>query len=331
MVSRARDLLERIGGLSSLQVWNVANAFEGDEGYRVQAQANAVTAPTSGTAPRPAPESLELEVRKVVVGSEPAAERLQLLRRRTEISPARRRDLDYAAGRHVTVTEPTVAGFAASFSGCTDIVLASPQPTVPVCTITNTADQAPLLPAGTQGGRRLDGAAERLQLLIGGRTSRPRPTAATGRFPARRSGHRGPGSGIQDQLLGLHRHRHRGSAVDRPGVHDHETPQIAGAVPARQLRQVRRQLRGRHVRRDVRLLQPNPDRGGDDRSRSRERGGPGALPRAADHVSTRGRLRLVHDLRASRPERASPGRSPTGRHTGPGDHQRARSRRRATR
>ena len=38
-----------------------------------------------------------------------------------------------------------VAGFTTTTSGCTDVVLSSPQSTVPVCTITNTADAVPLL------------------------------------------------------------------------------------------------------------------------------------------------------------------------------------------
>ena len=53
-------------------------------------------------------------------------------------------ELTLAAGTY-TVTEPPVTGFRTTYSGCTDVEVSSPQPPVPVCTITNTAEDVPQL------------------------------------------------------------------------------------------------------------------------------------------------------------------------------------------
>ena len=48
-----------------------------------------------------------------------------------------------------TVTEVPTEGFTTTTSGCTGIVIASPQPQIPVCTITNTATTPAQYPLGT--------------------------------------------------------------------------------------------------------------------------------------------------------------------------------------
>ena len=44
-----------------------------------------------------------------------------------------------------SVTEPAVSGWTTTYSGCSNVVLSSPQSSVPTCTITNTkqADAPP--------------------------------------------------------------------------------------------------------------------------------------------------------------------------------------------
>ncbi len=92
---------------------------------------------------------LRLQVRKIVVGStRPPSDFSFRIGGRTI-----RFDADgvvegaVPAGTY-TVTEVPVDGFTTTTSGCTNIVVEAPQPTVPVCTITNTADNQAEFPLG---------------------------------------------------------------------------------------------------------------------------------------------------------------------------------------
>ncbi len=93
--------------------------------------------------------TLLLRVIKVVVGSS--------VRRATSASRSaggrsrsRRtalNDVELPAGTY-DVTEEPVEGYSTTYSGCTGILLAAQQQTVPTCTITNTAKQPALYPLG---------------------------------------------------------------------------------------------------------------------------------------------------------------------------------------
>jgi uncharacterized repeat protein (TIGR01451 family) len=133
------------GGLH-VQVWDGKNALAGDEGYRVAATSagcdegdNFQYRATATPPPQP-----KLRVRKVVVGSSTPASAFSFTvnSQTTAFEADGENEVSLPAGTY-DVTEPPVAGFTSSSSGCTGIVLSSPQQAVPVCAITNTATPAP--------------------------------------------------------------------------------------------------------------------------------------------------------------------------------------------
>ena len=92
---------------------------------------------------------LRLQVRKVVVGSTrpPSDFSFRIGGRTIRFEADGINEGEVPAGTY-TVTEVPVEGFTTTNSGCTDIVIQAPQPTVPVCTITNTAEVQAQYPLG---------------------------------------------------------------------------------------------------------------------------------------------------------------------------------------
>ena len=81
--------------------------------------------------------------KKVVDSDKPVSDfRFTVDGRTTPFDPTGENIVTLTAGTY-TVTEPPVSGFTTTYQGCSDIVVRSPQPPVPVCVITNTADQEP--------------------------------------------------------------------------------------------------------------------------------------------------------------------------------------------
>jgi hypothetical protein len=93
---------------------------------------------------------LRLRVRKVVVGSSrpPSDFSFRFGGRTIRFEADGLNEGVVPAGTY-TVTDVPVDGFTTTTSGCTDIVVASPQPPVPMCTITNTAVAPAEHPLGT--------------------------------------------------------------------------------------------------------------------------------------------------------------------------------------
>ena len=145
---RERRVFDGLGRRRRLRLERRERVGRGDEGYRIEASAGGCGDGDNFQyrAEGPPPASLKLQVRKVVVGADlpPTAFSFTVGGQTTSFEADGLNELKLPAGTY-TVTEPPVAGFTTTTSGCTDVVLSSPQSTIPVCTITNTADAVPLL------------------------------------------------------------------------------------------------------------------------------------------------------------------------------------------
>ena len=99
--------------------------------------------------PPPPPENPKLNVKKVVVGDSTAPSAFSFTVSNGGGTRAFEADgtntLSLPAGTY-TVTETAVSGWTTTYSGCSGIVLASSQTTVPTCTVTNTKQQSALQP-----------------------------------------------------------------------------------------------------------------------------------------------------------------------------------------
>ena len=191
----------------------------------------------SACPPPPPPENPKLNVKKVVVGDSTAPSAFRFAVSNGGGTHAFEADgtntLTLPAGTY-TVTEPAVSGWTTTYCGCSEIVLASSQTTVPTCTITNTKQQSapPAASAGEPEAEREEGRGRRLdrteRVLLRGlqrrRNARLRGRRHEHADPARRDvhRHRAGRQRLDDDLLRLLEDRARLVADDRADVHDHE-------------------------------------------------------------------------------------------------------------
>jgi hypothetical protein len=99
--------------------------------------------------PPPTPALLKLDVRKVVVGASVSPTAFTFAVSNGGGTHAFEADgvnrVELSAGTY-TVTEPPVSGWTTTYSSCSNVSLATPQATVPTCTITNTRQAQPSPP-----------------------------------------------------------------------------------------------------------------------------------------------------------------------------------------
>ncbi|HEY7602995.1 MAG TPA: hypothetical protein VH760_01950 [Gaiellaceae bacterium] len=130
------------GTFGPILVWDGHNAFPGDEGYRVEVRWGDCSTGDNFQyrASGGPPQQPKLRVRKVVVGSaKPASDfSFSVNGQAIPFEADGENELSLPPGTY-TVTESPTGGFTTTTSGCTNVVLSTPQQTVPTCTITNTA------------------------------------------------------------------------------------------------------------------------------------------------------------------------------------------------
>ena len=150
------------GSFGPLTVWDGANAFPGDHEYRIEVSGPSCTKSDTSryrTIENP-PAPLQLEVRKVVVGSNrPPSEFSFTIGGETFPFESDGSNLITRHAGPFEVTEAPVVGFTTTYAGCTGVI-AAPQPPVPVCTITNAQHSTAAAPPGAQGRGRLHEASE---------------------------------------------------------------------------------------------------------------------------------------------------------------------------
>ena len=112
---------------------------------------------TKQQAPPPPPPNPKLNVKKVVVGDTTSPSAFSFAVSNGGGTHAFEADgqnqLTLPAGTY-SVTEPAISGWTTTYAGCSNVVLSTPQASVPTCTITNTKQQRRLAASASASGTR---------------------------------------------------------------------------------------------------------------------------------------------------------------------------------